>query len=100
MKCHHFLQNHCLSCDLLSLDYATSIVSKEQVLSGLFHQHTECIKPTVICERGTEGTRNKAKLAVAFMHGEITFGFYDHHQQFKKLEDCSLHAPAINAVLV
>ena len=44
--------------------------------------------------------RNKAKLAVAFIENEIEFGFYNHNRQFKKLEDCPLHAAAINAVLV
>ena len=100
MKCHHFLHKHCLSCDLLSRDYLSSITSKEQILSRLFPEHADKIKPSVICENGTEGTRNKAKLAVAMIMGEIEFGFYDNHMQFKKLEDCPIHAPAINAVLV
>lgn len=100
MKCHYFLQKHCLSCDLLSHQYSSSIKSKEQKISQLFPEYIDKIKPSVICERGTEGTRNKAKLAVACIHGEIEFGFYDSHMQFKKLEECPLHAPAINAVLV
>lgn len=58
------------------------------------------MKPSVLCEHRTEGTRNKAKLAVALIHGEITFGFYDNHMQFKHLEECPLHAPAINDVLI
>ena len=100
MKCHYFLQKHCLSCDLLSHDYLSSITSKEQKLSHLFPEYVAKMKPSVICESGTEGTRNKAKLAVAFIHGEIEFGFYDHNMQFKKLEHCPLHAPAINDVLI
>src|SRR5262249_1303803 len=100
MKCHNFLQKHCLSCDLLSHDYLSSIASKEQTLSRLFPEHTAKIKPSVICENGTEGTRNKAKLAVAVVQDKIEFGFYDSNLQFKKLEDCPLHAPAINAVLI
>lgn len=99
MKCHNFLQKHCLSCDLLDRDYPSSITSKEQTLSRLFPQHIDKIQPSVICENGTEGTRNKAKLAVATIHGEIEFGFYDNHRQFKKLEDCPLHAPVINNLL-
>jgi len=99
MKCHHFLQKHCLSCDLLSHDYLSSVANKEQTLSRLFPLHVEKIKPSVICDRGTEGSRNKAKLAVALIQGEIEFGFYDNHMQFKKLEDCPLHAPAINTIL-
>lgn len=73
---------------------------KEQILSRLFPEQVDKMKASIICDLGTEGTRNKAKLAVAFMHGEIEFGFYDNNKKFKKLEDCPLHAPAINAVLV
>lgn len=100
MKCHYFLQKHCLSCDLLSRDYLSSMASKEQNLSRLFPDYTSTMKASVGCERGTEGTRNKAKLAVALISGEIEFGFYDNNMQFKQLENCPLHAPAINAVLV
>lgn len=100
MKCHNFLQKHCLSCDLLDRDYLSSITSKEQTLSRLFPEHSTKIKPSVICDKGTEGTRNKAKLAAAVVQDKIEFGFYDSQLQFKKLEDCPLHAPAINAVLI
>jgi len=100
MKCHHFSNKHCLSCDLLSHTYLSSIQLKEQALSRLFADHIDRIKTSVTCEMGTEGSRNKAKLAVASIHGKIEFGFYDNHMQFKKLEDCPLHTPAINSVLV
>lgn len=100
MKCHNFSNKHCLSCELLSHDYLSSIKIKEQKLAHLFPNHVDKIKVSVVCEQGTEGTRNKAKLAVALIEGEIEFGFYDNNLQFKKLEDCPLHAPAINDVLV
>lgn len=100
MKCHNFLQKHCLSCDLLSHDYLSSVKIKEQKLSRLFSEDVDKIKPSIICELGTEGSRNKAKLAVALINGEIEFGFYENTMQFKKLEDCPLHAPAINSVLI
>lgn len=99
MKCHHFLQKHCLSCDLLSLDYSSSILKKEQTLLHLFPQDIDKLKASVVCEHRAEGSRNKAKLAVTLVNGEIEFGFYENNMQFKKLEDCPLHAPAINAVL-
>lgn len=100
MKCQNFLQKHCLSCDLLSHAYSSSIKIKEQKLSDLFPEHIEKIKTSVVCEEGVDGTRNKAKLAVALIQGEVEFGFYDNNMQFKKLEDCPLHAVAINTVLV
>lgn len=100
MKCQNFLNKHCLSCDLLSQEYLASIKIKEQKLAGLFPEHLNVIKPSVACAQGTEGTRNKAKLAVALVQGEVTFGFYDNHLQFKKLEDCPLHAPNINTLLI
>lgn len=99
MKCHNFLQKHCLSCDLLSHEYQSSVKIKEQSLSRLFPEYVSKIKASVICDHGAEGTRNKAKLAVAFINGVIEFGFYDSHRQFKKLEDCPLHASAINDAL-
>jgi 23S rRNA (uracil747-C5)-methyltransferase len=100
MKCQNFLQKHCLSCDLLSHEYLSSMAIKEQKLSSLFPEHIDKIKSPVVCQQGTEGTRNKAKLAVALIQGEIEFGFYDNKMQFKKLEDCPLHALAINEILV
>ncbi len=99
MKCQNFLHKHCLSCDLLSHDYLSSIKIKEQQLAHLFPGHIDKMKASIICDRGTEGSRNKAKLAVALSQGEIEFGFYDQRMQFKKLEDCPLHAPVINAIL-
>lgn len=100
MNCHHYKQKHCLSCDLLSHDYLTSIAFKSQSLLSLFPTEADKIKPAVFNENGLEGSRNKAKLAVAEIENDIEFGFYDQHMRFKKLEDCPLHAPAINAVLV
>lgn len=99
MKCGHFLKKHCLSCDLLSHDYSSSILEKEQTLSHLFPTNLHNIKPSIICEEGIGGSRNKAKLAVALINGEIEFGFYENNMQFKKLEDCPLHASAINSAL-
>lgn len=99
MKCHHFLKKHCQSCDLLARDYPSGITSKKQVLADLFPEHLQKIKPAVIC-RAADGSRNKAKLAVAGIQDKIEFGFYDAKMQFKKLEDCPLHAPAINEVLI
>lgn len=100
MKCPNFLQKHCLSCDLLSHDYLSSIKSKEQKLALLFPAHLDKIKPSVISTDGSEGSRNKAKLAVALINGEVEFGFYENNMQFKKLEDCPLHAPIINSLLL
>lgn len=99
MKCHHFANKHCLSCDLLSQAYSSSIKQKERALANLFPRHVDKIKSSVICEPGADGSRNKAKLAVASIQGEITFGFYNKNMEFKHLEDCPLHATAINQVL-
>lgn len=100
MKCHDFLQKHCLSCELLSLDYSSSVESKEEVLKKLFPEYLSKIKPTVICKEGhAEETRNKAKLAVALINSEIQFGFYESGIQFKKLENCPLQNHAINESL-
>lgn len=73
---------------------------KEQRLSSLFPEDCDKIKASVVCDDGAEGTRNKAKLAVAKINGQLEFGFYDSRMHFKKLEDCPLHAPMINDVLV
>lgn len=101
MKCHHYIKKHCLSCDLLSLEYASSIQYKEAMLAHYFPEHTSKIKPTVMTEvNQQQGSRNKAKLAVVFNNDEIQFGFYDSAQQFKILEDCPLHAEPINQLLL
>jgi 23S rRNA (uracil747-C5)-methyltransferase len=103
MKCHDFLSKHCHSCELLSLDYSSSVRTKEEKLYGLFSDNLtskEIIRPSSICKAGAAETRNKAKLAVSLVDGEIQFGFYDNGIQFKKLEQCPLHAGIINDVLV
>ena len=51
-----------------------------------------------MCKR--HKVRNKAKLAIALIQNQIQFGFYTNQMQFKQLEDCPLHAPAINALLI
>lgn len=99
MNCHHYLKKHCLSCDLLSLSYAAAVKRKEGVLAALFPLHHAKMKPSVLSNQSA-GSRNKAKLAVAFINGEIQFGFYDGAQQFKILEDCPLHAEPINRLLL
>jgi 23S rRNA (uracil747-C5)-methyltransferase len=100
MKCHDFLQHHCQSCELLSLDYSSSIRTKEEFLAKLFPLHLDKVKTSVTCPNShTEETRNKAKLSVALVNSEIQFGFYDSGIQFKKLENCPLQANPINACL-
>lgn len=99
MKCQHYLQKHCLSCDLLSHDYPATLSIKEQKLAQLFPEQLDKMKTSVSCDNKIEGSRNKAKLAVANHHGKIAFGFYDQQMRFKPLEDCPLHSSAINSVL-
>lgn len=99
MQCHHYINQHCDSCDLLSLSYAQSVKQKETTLLALFPQEIAKIKPSVLADV-QQGSRNKAKLAVALVGDDIQFGFYNHAQVFKKLEDCPLHAEPINALLV
>lgn len=99
MQCHHYINQHCDSCDLLSLGYAHSVKHKETMLAALFPQETAVIKPSVLADV-QQGSRNKAKLAVALVGDDLQFGFYNHAQVFKKLEDCPLHAEPINALLV
>lgn len=96
MKCHDFLQKHCLSCDLLSYEYLTTIKMKEEKLLNLFPLAKDKILPSIFEEKKTIGSRNKAKLSVVLIDGEIQFGFMDSDTQFKKLENCPLHAFAIN----
>ncbi len=99
MKCHDFLHKHCQSCSLLALEYSETIKVKEAQLKELFPDEVDKIQESVICSDGAEGTRNKAKLAVAAILGEIQFGFYDQGIQFKKLENCPLHSESINNIL-
>lgn len=99
MNCQYFHEKHCVSCNLLAYAYRETITLKEQKLKTLFPHHLDKMKQSVTSEQGAEGTRNKAKLAVAIMGNEIRFGFYNEHMQFKHLENCPLHASAINAVL-
>ncbi len=100
MKCQYFDQKHCMSCDLLPHDYLSSIELKEQVLANLFPDQVGSFKPAVICHPSVDGSRNKAKLAVAMIENQTEFGFYNKNMQFKKLEACPLHASAINNILV
>jgi 23S rRNA (uracil747-C5)-methyltransferase len=99
MKCHDFLLKNCLSCDLLSLTYASAVKVKEDQLNSLFPEYLAVVKDVVVCTDGTEETRNKAKLAVSLRDGDIEFGFYENAIQFKKLENCPLHARPINESL-
>ncbi len=99
MHCHHYVNQHCLSCDLLTLGYAASVKHKEETLAALFPDFLGQSKPSVVADV-QEGSRNKAKLAVALVGDEIQFGFYDSAQVFKKLEDCPLHADALNQLLL
>jgi 23S rRNA (uracil747-C5)-methyltransferase len=73
---------------------------KEQKLLSLFPDAVDKIKTTVVCQKDTYETRNKAKLAVSWVDNEIQFGFYDQGIQFKKLEFCPLLANPINEVLL
>lgn len=83
------------------MGYAASLQKKEAALAALFPEHVAKILPSVGVPLGQQaGSRNKAKLAVAQVLGAHQFGFYNALQQFKVLEDCSLHAEPINALLL
>lgn len=100
MLCENFKQKHCLSCNLLDLSYPETILLKEKKLLSLFPEFDGEFKSSIACEKGATGSRNKAKLAVVKIKGEIEFGFYSHDKVFKKLENCPVHAPLLNEILV
>lgn len=99
MKCHWFNIKHCQSCELLELSYEETIKQKEAHLKALFEGHSLFLKPTQQLTNHVEHSRNKAKLAVSTIDGELVFGFYNSGQEFKKLEECPLHLEGINELL-
>lgn len=99
MDCHWFKTNHCRSCELLDHTYSETLQLKEKKLLELFKGTKLELSPTVGLSSGA-GSRNKAKLAVFGDLDHIQFGFYDSTLQFKDLEECPLHMPGINELLV
>lgn len=99
MKCESYQNSSCRSCELLDKSYGETILLKEKKLKSLFLGNDHLIKPSVIHEKDTNGSRTKAKFAAFSVDGEIYFGFYNKDGVAQKLESCPLHADGINDLL-
>lgn len=99
MDCKAYNEFRCRSCQYLDRSYEASLKAKEEHLFSLFPKETlhSYLPPFSVLQ--TENSRNKAKLAVASVNNEISFGIYNRDQIFSLVEDCPLYLEGINDFL-
>lgn len=98
MKCNAYLEKRCNSCSLLNMSYEETLNKKELSFFNLFDRNLikNYVSPVSV---NAEQSRNKAKLSVQSINGEIQFGIIGNELNFKRLEDCPLHLEGINQLL-
>ena len=95
MHCDFFQRNLCRSCSLLEFTCEQTIQQKWTTLRQVF---PEChIHP--FQNAPAEGSRIRARIAVAGPLDDLQLGFLDEHRQLVAVENCPLHHPAINQLL-
>ncbi|MCA9084616.1 MAG: methyltransferase domain-containing protein [Planctomycetaceae bacterium] len=93
MFCRYFRDNLCRSCSLLNSTLSDSLRQKEQSLQALFPD-VDCIQP--VRSSGTaEGSRIRAKLAIAGTADAPLVGFPGANGTHVPVDDCPLHHPLI-----
>ena len=98
LRCHYFEASRCRSCTLIETPYARQLLDKEQRCRELL--------PTVpvtawlpAYSGGDRGFRNRVKLVVGGVTGDVTLGILGPDGSGVDLRECAIQAPEIAAVI-
>ena len=98
LRCHYFDASRCRSCTLIETPYARQLLDKEQRCRELL--------PTVpengwlpSFSGGGRGFRNRVKLVVGGVPGDVTLGILGPDGSGVDLRECAIQAPEIAAVI-
>ncbi|MHA3723229.1 methyltransferase domain-containing protein [Leucobacter sp. HY1910] len=96
--CDYFERGVCRSCVLIETPYERQLAEKEARCKSLLASVPEAawLEPV---EGGVTGFRNKAKLVVGGVPGDITLGILGPDQRGVDLRECLIQSPEIHAVI-
>lgn len=95
VKCSYFDTAVCRSCVLLETPYATQLRDKQAHVASLLPQ----VPWESAVESAESGFRNKAKMVVGGVPGDVTLGILGPDGYGVDLTACGLHTPSIQAAL-
>lgn len=98
LRCHYFEAGRCRSCSLIETPYAQQLREKELRCAQLLPQvPAPAWLPAF--SGGDRGFRNRAKLVVGGIRGNVTLGILGPDGQGVDLRECAIQAPGIAAVI-
>lgn len=95
MKCHYFDAGVCRSCALLETPYEVQLRDKQARVASMLPE-VAWEEPVASAE---SGFRNKAKMVVGGVRGDVTLGILGPDGYGADLTACGLHTPGIQAAL-
>lgn len=95
--CEYFDKALCRSCLLLPMSYKDQLIQKESLLREKLNILPHELLPTVTSP--ARGFRNKVKLAVGQVNGQVSFGIVDKNFKSTDLSHCPVQHPQINQML-
>lgn len=97
-RCDYFERGVCRSCAVIETPYATQLADKEQRCRSLLESVPEHAWLAAV-EGGVSGFRNKAKLVVGGVPGDVTLGILGPDQRGVDLRECLIQSPEIHAAI-
>ena len=98
LRCHYFEASRCRSCTLIETPYARQLLDKEQRCRELLPAVPENgWLPSF--SGGDRGFRNRVKLVVGGVPGDVTLGILGPDGSGVDLRECAIQAPEIAAVI-
>lgn len=98
LRCHYFEASRCRSCTLIETPYARQMLDKEKRCRDLL----PTVPPSAWLPSftgGDRGFRNRVKLVVGGVPGDVTLGILGPDGSGVDLRDCAIQAPEIAAVI-
>lgn len=99
MRCGYFDTHQCRSCTLMGVPYAVQLADKVAAARAELDDVAPAARWLPAVASRAAGFRNKAKLAVGGVAGEVTLGILDAAGSGVDLQGCGLYEPALAAAL-
>lgn len=97
--CTHYTSGRCRSCSLIEMPYSEQLTLKTAAARALADEYQAEYRAPVASPQLFE-SRNKAKMALFGRPGHPELGMVDAQLGTHPLDDCPLHAPQLNQLLI
>ncbi|MEO7449171.1 MAG: methyltransferase domain-containing protein [Humibacillus sp.] len=99
MHCTYFDAARCRSCALMGVPYAVQLADKQRRCAAALADIAPGLEWLAPVASAESGFRNKAKLVVAGMVGQVTLGILDEGGRGIDLRECGLYEPGLHELL-